>query len=213
MLFEIISFVGKSNSGKTTFLEKLVLELSKRGYKVGVLKHDVHGFEMDKEGKDTWRMAKAGAWSVGISHSEKMAIIQRVTKELSLEEVAKFFEGVDILFTEGYKREGKKKIEVRRKGIEPLCKPDEIVALVTDDFNSGEPIPQFPIDDPVPIADFIEEKFIKFRHVECALWVNGKEVELGTFVEKVIKEVNLALIGTLHDVDENPRSIDLKIRL
>ncbi|AEE15267.1 molybdopterin-guanine dinucleotide biosynthesis protein B [Thermodesulfobium narugense DSM 14796] len=212
MLFEIISFVGKSDSGKTTFLEKLVSELTKRGYKVGVLKHDVHGFEMDKEGKDTWRMAKAGAWSVGISHSERMAIIQRVSKELSLEEVAKFFEGIDILFTEGYKREGKKKIEVRRKGIDPLCKPNEIVALVTDDFTS-DAVPQFPIDDPAPIADFIEEKFIKFRRVECALWVNGKEVELGSFVEKVIREVNLALINTLHDVDPNIRSVDLKIRI
>jgi molybdopterin-guanine dinucleotide biosynthesis protein B len=212
MLFEIISFVGKSDSGKTTFLEKLVSELSKRGYKVGVLKHDVHGFEMDKEGKDTWKMAKAGGWSVGISHSEKMAIIQKVTKELSLVEVAKFFEGVDILFTEGYKREGKKRIEVRRKGMDALCKPDEIVALVTDDFTS-EPVPQFPIDDPNPIADFIEEKFIKFRNVECALWVNGREIELGSFVEKILKEVNLALIGTLHDIDSSPKSIDLKIRL
>ncbi|AWB10962.1 molybdopterin guanine dinucleotide biosynthesis accessory protein MobB [Thermodesulfobium acidiphilum] len=212
MLFEIISFVGKSNSGKTTFLEKLISEITKRGYKVGVLKHDVHGFEMDKEGKDTWRMAKAGAWSVGISHSEKMAIIQKVSKELTLEEVAKFFEGVDILFTEGYKKEGKKRIEIRRKGIEPLCKPNEIVALVTDEFTS-EAVPQFPIDDPVPIADFIEEKFIKFRRVECALWVNGEEVELGSFVEKVIKEVNIALISTLHDIDPNIRSVDLKIRI
>ncbi|PMP86884.1 MAG: molybdopterin-guanine dinucleotide biosynthesis protein B [Thermodesulfobium narugense] len=211
-MFEIISFVGKSNSGKTTFLEKLISEITKRGYKVGVLKHDVHGFEMDKEGKDTWRMAKAGAWSVGISHSEKMAIIQKVSKELALEEVAKFFEGVDILFTEGYKKEGKKRIEIRRKGIEPLCKPNEIVALVTDEFTS-EAVPQFPIDDPVPIADFIEEKFIKFRRVECALWVNGKEVELGSFVEKVIKEVNIALISTLHDIDPNIRSVDLKIRI
>ena len=59
-MLPIISIVGASNSGKTTFLEKLIPELASRGYRVGAVKHDAHGFEMDREGKDTWRLRGAG---------------------------------------------------------------------------------------------------------------------------------------------------------
>ena len=61
LLIPIVSFVGKSNVGKTTLLEKVVAELKRRGYRVATLKHDTHGFDIDKPGKDTWRMAQAGS--------------------------------------------------------------------------------------------------------------------------------------------------------
>ena len=54
-MIPIVSIVGKSDSGKTTLIEKLLPELTRRGYRIATVKHDVHGFEVDREGKDSWR--------------------------------------------------------------------------------------------------------------------------------------------------------------
>jgi len=70
----VLSIVGKSDSGKTTLIEKLIPELKHRGYRVGTIKHDAHRFEMDHEGKDTYRHFHAGADTVLISSAEKMAM-------------------------------------------------------------------------------------------------------------------------------------------
>ena len=110
-----ISIVGASNSGKTTFLEKLIPELAARGYRVGAIKHDAHGFEMDREGKDTWRLSRAGAGVIAISSSGMFASIRRTNAEMSLEEIAaRFFWTEDILIAEGFKKERFPKIEVFR---------------------------------------------------------------------------------------------------
>jgi len=76
----MVSIVGKSGSGKTTLLEKVVAELTKRGYRVGTIKHDVHGFEIDHEGKDSWRHKMAGAKTVALSSPDRVAVIKDVTK-------------------------------------------------------------------------------------------------------------------------------------
>jgi molybdopterin-guanine dinucleotide biosynthesis protein B len=158
----VISFVGHSNCGKTTYLEKLIQEMKQRGYKVAVIKHDVHGFEMDKPGKDTWRHAKAGADIVCISSPEKMAMIKKVDQELTLEQVAAHIEGVDLIFTEGYKREAKKKIEVFRQAASgsPLCQKDEAIAFASDTL-LYEGAPHFSLEDPKEMADFLIERLIK----------------------------------------------------
>jgi molybdopterin-guanine dinucleotide biosynthesis protein B len=157
----VISFVGRSNSGKTTYLEKLIREMKQRGYKVATIKHDVHGFDMDKPGKDTWRHAQAGADIVAISSPEKMAMIKKVDQELTLEEVVARIDGVDIIFTEGYKREGKTKIEVFRKAAadSPLCQRDEAIAFVSDTI-LYENAPHFSLDDPGDMAYFLMERFL-----------------------------------------------------
>ena len=158
----VISFVGCSNSGKTTYLEKLIKEMKRRGYKVATIKHDVHGFEMDKPGKDTWRHAQAGADIVSISSPEKMAMIKKVDKELTLDEVVAHIDGVDIIFTEGYKREGKKKVEVFRKAAakSPLCQKDEAIAFVSDTL-LYEDTPHFSLEDAGEMADFLIKKFLR----------------------------------------------------
>lgn len=68
---------GQSETGKTTFMEKLIVELVKRGYEVGAVKSDAHGFEIDVPGKDSWRFAQAGAKSTAIIGPDKYAIIQK----------------------------------------------------------------------------------------------------------------------------------------
>lgn len=158
----VLSFVGKADSGKTTYLEKLIAEMKRRGHKLAIIKHDVHGFEMDHPGKDTWRHAQAGADVVCISSPAKMAIIAKVAEELPLSEVVSRIHGVDIIFTEGYKREGRTRIEIFRPPVNdaPLCRQDELVAIVTD-AAVYPGLPRFGLDDPAAMADFIEERFLR----------------------------------------------------
>lgn len=155
-MIPVVSIIGRSNCGKTTYLEKLIAEMKRRGYKVAVIKHDVHGFEIDRPGKDTWRHAQAGADVVCISSPQKMAMIKKVEQELPLDAVTGYITDVDIIFTEGYKREGRRKVEVFRREacIEPLYGPAELLAMVTDTVFYDD-VPHFPLNDPAPMADFL----------------------------------------------------------
>jgi molybdopterin-guanine dinucleotide biosynthesis protein B len=97
-MIPIVSIVGKSGSGKTTLIEKLVPELTRRGHRVATVKHDVHGFEVDREGKDSWRHKKAGAHTVVISSPEKAALIRDVERDLNLAEIRdKLIQEVDLI--------------------------------------------------------------------------------------------------------------------
>jgi molybdopterin molybdotransferase len=160
----IVSFVGKSDAGKTTLLERLVPLLRMKGYRVGTVKHDVHGFDIDHEGKDSWRHKQAGACTVVISSPHKVSVIKDVDAEESLDGLASaYFQDADIILTEGYKRQDKPKIEVFRSGVhaEPLCaKDDRLAALVSDtplDFG----VPRFELNDIKGLADFVEETFLR----------------------------------------------------
>ncbi len=160
----VVSIVGKSGSGKTTLIEKLIPILKKRGYRVATVKHDVHGFEMDREGKDTYRHFHCGADGVLISSPKKMALIKRVEREAGLQEmVERYYPDMDIVITEGYKSLDMPKIEVFRSSAhaEPLCAAgDNRVALASDEPMQVD-CPRFDINDAGAIADFIEERFLK----------------------------------------------------
>lgn len=157
----VISIVGgKSNSGKTTLLEKLIREAKRRGWRVATLKHDVHGFEMDQPGKDTWRHDHAGADVVAISSPKRIAVLERVSEDQPLDEVLSRIQGVDVIFTEGYKHADKPKIEVYRSAVhqELFSKLEELIAIASDvKFDNG--IPCFGLDDVQGICDLIESKF------------------------------------------------------
>lgn len=160
-MIPIVSIVGKSDTGKTTLLEKLIPELKARGVIVATVKHDVHGFDIDVPGKDTWRHARAGADIVFIANSEKTAMISRVKQDLDLDEIAALAEGADILITEGYKRADKPKIEVSRKArsTELICAPEELVAIASDQPFEVD-VPQFDLDDAAGLADLIQSRFL-----------------------------------------------------
>ncbi|MBP2644452.1 MAG: mobB [Firmicutes bacterium] len=160
-MIPVISLVGKSNCGKTTYLEKLISEMKRRGFKVATIKHDVHGFDIDKPGKDTWRHAQAGADIVCISSPQKMAMIKKVDQELLLDEVIGYIDGVDIIFTEGYKRESKRKIEVFRQAASesPLCNKEELLAIASD-VKVYEDVPHFGLEDASNMADFLAANVI-----------------------------------------------------
>ena len=157
----ILSVVGKSNVGKTTFLEKLIAELKRRGYRVATVKHDVHGFDIDHPGKDTWRHAAAGADTILIASHQKLAMIKKWEGERSLDELAGWLlEDVDIVFTEGFKRKDKPKIEVVRKARseELICSADELLAIVSD-VKFELDIPCFGLDAAAGLVDLIEKKY------------------------------------------------------
>ena len=160
-MIPIISVVGKSGVGKTTFLEKLIAELKGRGLRVAVIKHDVHGFQIDRPGKDSWRLAQAGSDSVVIASAKKLALIKRLEGEMALGEIAAFLTDVDIILTEGYKRGDAPKIEVSRRGRggELLCTPDELVAIVSDQPFDLD-VPQFGLDDTAGIVDLLDGTFL-----------------------------------------------------
>lgn len=160
----ILCIVGKSNSGKTTLIEKLVGELKTRGWKIGTIKHDIHGFDLDIPGKDSYRHRAAGADSVIISSPQKLALIKSVPQELTLDELARqFFPDVDLIITEGYKREAKPKIEIHRQAMSSqlLCGPRDNLLAVASDIRWEVGVPCFDINDHKTIADFIEDNFLK----------------------------------------------------
>lgn len=156
-MLDIISFVGRSKSGKTTLLEGVVRELKVRGFRVGIVKHTCHDFDIDVPGKDTWRLAQAGSNVVAISSPEKIAIIEKANVEMSLEEIITFFKDrVDIVLTEGYKHSDTVKIEVSRsdQSYELLCSEDELLAIVSDQRFLVE-VHQFNLNDAVGVAELL----------------------------------------------------------
>lgn len=164
----IVSIVSKKNSGKTTLLEKLIPELGRRGYRVGTVKHDTHGFDIDHAGKDSWRHKESGAATVVIACPWKISLIKDVDTEMSLDQIADaYFADRDLVLTEGYKRAGKPQIEVYRRAAHdsPLHRkgePNSLVAVVSDTaVDLGVPV--FDMDDVLPLADFIERRFLLSR--------------------------------------------------
>jgi len=176
-MIPIVSIVGKSDSGKTTLIEKLLPELVRRGYRVATVKHDIHGFEVDREGKDSWRHKKAGAHTSVISSPNKVALIRDVEKDLTLAEIrGRLIQDVDLILSEGFKKDTQPKIEIFRKGVHEslLCtKEDNLVGIVSDQvFNIG--VPCFFLDDMKGLADFVEKRFLVPRKKESiSLKVNG----------------------------------------
>ncbi len=161
----ILSIVSKKNSGKTTLLEKLIPVLISRGYRVGTVKHDTHGFNIDHEGKDSWRHKHAGAQTVAISSPWKISLIKDVAEEIELDDlVAKFFDDMDIVITEGYKRAGKPQIEVFRSAVHqsPLHTKgtkNTLIAVMSDmPVDLG--VSNFDINDVEGLADFIIRRFL-----------------------------------------------------
>jgi molybdopterin-guanine dinucleotide biosynthesis protein B len=86
-MIPVVSVVGKSNSGKTTLIEKMIGELVRRGYRVATIKHNLHGFEIDHEGKDSWRHKQAGARTTVIASPHRVAVVEDVEKDLDIGEL------------------------------------------------------------------------------------------------------------------------------
>ncbi|MDP2645924.1 MAG: molybdopterin-guanine dinucleotide biosynthesis protein B [Desulfobacterales bacterium] len=157
----LITVVGKSDSGKTTLMEKLIRELKKRGYRIGTIKHAFHVHELDQKDKDSWRHKAAGADTVLVATEGKIAMVKDVAR-LLLDDLEKYFDDMDLILTEGFKQENRPKIEVFRKDIHqaPLFSKDgNLIAMVTDaDLDLA--VPTFGLEEIEPLVDLIEKKFL-----------------------------------------------------
>ena len=157
----IICVAGKSESGKTTLIEKLIAELKKLVYRIGSIKHACLSFDIDKKGKYSWRHRKAGSDIVVIASTDKIAMIKDNDCN-SLDCLKKYFNDVDLIIAEGYNKENINKIEIVRKasGKKPLCMDDsKPIALVTDS-DTGHNVPEFGLEEINNLADFIEKKYL-----------------------------------------------------
>lgn len=159
----VVSFIGKKKSGKTTVLLGVIAELRSRGYKIAVLKHDTHGFDIDIPGTDSYRFKELGTEVVGVSSPWTYVWQVRAAEEPTLGElIRQIREPVDLVITEGFKQQDAPKIEVSRSGRSNtlVSTPDELIGITSDQRFPDYPVPQLDLDDFKGLADLVEQRIL-----------------------------------------------------
>jgi len=208
-----VSIVGKSGSGKTSLIERLIKEFKRRGYRVASVKHCPHGMEIDKPGKDSWKFSQAGSDAVVFSSLDKLVFVKNVDGDSSIAEILRIIGGdFDLVLIESYKKDRVPKIEVHRKelGDDFICPTKSLSAIITD-VQLKIDKPQFPINDTSAIADFIERNFVLKPKSDTSLFVNGKQIPIKLFVKDFMAKALLAMVSTLKGVGEI-KNLDISIR-
>ncbi len=161
MSIPIVSFIGRSNSGKTTLIERVIPELVRVGYCVATVKHAGHGFDLDTEGKDSWRHKRAGASSVIVVSKGSLAMFTDVSEQLKVEEVRdRFLDGsYDLIIAEGWKSEGYPKIVVVRDQLGEISYSSDGLLAVVSDKSIDQPVPVLHLDDIAGVAALLIRQF------------------------------------------------------
>ncbi|MHA6324891.1 molybdopterin-guanine dinucleotide biosynthesis protein B [Roseivivax sp. CAU 1753] len=150
---------GWKNSGKTGLMERLVTEITGRGFSVSTIKHAHHSFDVDQKGRDSHRHREAGASEVLLASRNRIALMTelRGAEEPTLAALLPRLAPVDLVLIEGYKRDRHPKIEAHRAATgQPLIAPgDATIRAVASDSALTLDRPVFDLDDTVAIADFI----------------------------------------------------------
>lgn len=163
MSIPILFFVGRSNSGKTTLIERLIPELVRAGYRVATIKHAGHGFDLDTEGKDSWRHKRAGASAVIVLSRGSLAMFSDVSEQIKVEELRDRFldHEFDLIIAEGWKSEGYPKIIVVRDQMgEVAVSPEGLLAVVSHKPLAA-PVPRLDPDDVKGLSELIIRHFPK----------------------------------------------------
>jgi len=206
----VVSIIGRSKSGKTSLIEKLVAELKLRGYRVATIKHAQEiNFEPDK---DSWRHLQAGSDATVVVSQDEAVLVKPVTAADTLDDIARLLgEDYDIILTEGYKQADTPKIEVRYgEGNKPLKNIRRLVAIVSDEpADAG--VRQFTSQDIAEIVDLLEEGFIKPQRDRLALYINGKRLTLKSFPRKIISNLLINMVCSLKGVG-GVSSLDVLVR-
>ncbi|MDO9515075.1 MAG: molybdopterin-guanine dinucleotide biosynthesis protein B [Syntrophales bacterium] len=159
----VVSVVGKSGSGKTTLIEKVIPELIRAGWRVATIKHSRRGFDIDREGKDSWRHRKAGARMTVMVSPEQIAVVENSERDLGIAELRdRYIHGVDIVLSEGFKGNAYPKIEVFRAALkrDMLCSKDDNLIAVASDVPMEIDVPRLDINDAKAIAQLIIDLFL-----------------------------------------------------
>jgi molybdopterin-guanine dinucleotide biosynthesis adapter protein len=155
---KVYGVIGWKNSGKTSLMERLVTEITGRGFSVSTVKHVHHAVDLDQPGKDTWRHRQAGAREVVLASADRLAIlVEHRGPEPELPAVLARLAPVDLVLVEGYKRDAHPKVEVWREETgQPLIQPgDPLVRAVATDAALTLPVPVLDLNDTSAVADFI----------------------------------------------------------
>ena len=159
----ILGFCAYSGTGKTTLLTQLIPALTKRGIILGVIKHAHHNFDVDKEGKDSYKLRKAGAKKMLVSSSNRWVLMNENLNdtELTLDQIINRIsdDGIDLILVEGFKHESFNKIELHRKAVgkDPMYPSDPyVIAFATDEEAPADcNIPVLDLNDIPSLCDFI----------------------------------------------------------
>jgi molybdopterin-guanine dinucleotide biosynthesis protein B len=159
----IVSFVGYSGSGKTTFIEKMIPVMSGFGLKTAIIKHDTHGFQMDKPGKDTWRHKQAGACATAIISKQHVGLVMDMDQEPMPHDLSPMLNFVHLIITEGYKFGPYPKIEIFRpeaaENDKPICQNDPTLLALISDAPVGLPVKHFKLNNVSGVARFLIDHF------------------------------------------------------
>ncbi|MDQ6956445.1 MAG: molybdopterin-guanine dinucleotide biosynthesis protein B [Mariprofundaceae bacterium] len=158
MTVPVLAIVGFSNSGKTTLMEKLIVELASRGLRVASIKHSHHQPEMDTPGKDSWRHKQAGAQASMLVGPEKMLMVVDIDSQPTPRQLADcYFSDYDLVLVEGYASMACRKVEVVRGGhsTDLRCDEQDLLAVVTDMEELSIAVPKLKLNDVISVADFI----------------------------------------------------------
>ncbi|MDL2329774.1 molybdopterin-guanine dinucleotide biosynthesis protein B [Desulfosarcina sp. OttesenSCG-928-A07] len=157
----VVSIVGKSESGKTTLIEKLIPVLKNRGLRIGVVKHAHHGFDLEPKGKDSDRHQAAGAEVVMVASPDRIAMVQKMENP-RLYDLIPFFNDVDLVISEGFKADSAPKMEIFRpeRHAQPACLGDETLVAMISDAAIDPGVPLFSTTDIEGISNFIITRFL-----------------------------------------------------
>lgn len=157
---KVFGLTGTSNSGKTTLLEALIAHWALDGYRVSTIKHAHQGFDIDRPGKDSYRMREAGAQEVLLIGDQRWVLMREFgDEEPSLEEAVARLAPCDLVLVEGFKQSHAPKIEVFRPsaGRAPLWPHESSIVAVASDEMFACPVPLLPLGRVDVIARFIQD--------------------------------------------------------
>jgi len=156
---KLYGVVGWKNAGKTGLVERLVAEITGRGFTVSTVKHAHHNFDVDQKGRDSYRHRTAGATEVLLASGNRFALMHelRGAQEPSLDDLLPKLSSVDLVLIEGYKREGHPKVEAYRAetGNPLIAHEDDTIRALASDVPMTLDRPVFDLNDTAAIADFI----------------------------------------------------------
>ncbi len=163
VMIPIITVVGYSNTGKTRCLLRLISILTRRGYRVASAKHCHDGFELDVEGKDSWKHKQAGAAITLLSSKNQIGIMGETESPLPLEQLcARYCHEVDLLLAEGYSWEPVPKILIvhgEKLEWQRISAGEDVIALVGDEPIDSS-LPHFSFDELERLASLLEQRFL-----------------------------------------------------
>lgn len=155
----VYGVIGWKNSGKTSLMERLVADITGRGFSVSTVKHVHHTVDLDQPGKDTFRHRQAGAREVVLASKDRFALmVEHRGPEPDLAQVLARLAPVDLVLVEGYKRDSHRKVEVWRRetGHDLIQTGDALVrAVATDEPGLALPVPVLDLNNTAAVADFI----------------------------------------------------------